>query len=126
MQEQEKNLATSVLEAVQSKTDLPLVLEIMPGQATEGIMSLYEPESYKGKNLDELVKSALNKDLSIEEQQIADKIKEQMVGGKLLYKGNEVQSNPLDYAVVEKTGEGEKYFYVQLRAIKPQEGGFYK
>lgn len=126
MQKQENNLETNVLETMQSKANLPLVLEIIPGQATEGIIGLYEPESYKGKELTELVSNSLDKDLSIEEQQIADKIREQMNGGKLLYKGKEIQSNPLDYAVVEKTEEGEEYNYVQLRAIKPQEGGIYK
>lgn len=103
---------------------LPLVLEVIPGQAREGLINIYEPGSYDNKSLNELVNNSLRKDnMSIEERQVVDDIQRQLDDGKLIYKGQEISSNPLDHAVVEETEAGEKYFYVGIRAIKPQEGG---
>ena len=104
---------------------LPLVLEIVPGQAREGIIDIYDAGSYTGKNLKELVGETLAKERSIEERQIVQDIKKQLDDGKLIYKGNEIKSNPLDYAVIEKTEAGEEYLYIRLTAIKPQEGGLF-
>ena len=44
-------------------------------------------------------------------------------GGKLLAKGRDTQAQALDYARLEQSEAGENYFYVPVRAIKPQEGG---
>jgi hypothetical protein len=103
---------------------LPLVLEVMPGHAAEGLIDIYEPGSYEGKSLRKLCDRTLNKkNLSIEEQLIVEDIIRQLEGGKLLCRGQEIEGTALEYAVSEETEKGEKYLYVPVRAIKPQEGG---
>ncbi|MEM5868815.1 MAG: hypothetical protein QXL09_02595 [Candidatus Aenigmatarchaeota archaeon] len=103
---------------------LPLVLEIIPGQAKNGLLVLFDPGKYEEKNLEDLVKEALEKEVSIEERDLVEKIKEQLMGGKLLYNNREINGKAIDYAVKEKTEAGEEYLYIALRAIKPQEGGW--
>jgi hypothetical protein len=103
---------------------LPLVLEILPGHAAEGLIDIYEPGSYEAKSLRKLCDGTLSKkNLSIEEQLIAEDIARQLEGGKLLCRGQEIEGTALEFAVSEETEAGEKYFYVPIRAIKPQEGG---
>ena len=103
---------------------LPLVLEVMPGHAAEGLIEIYEPGSYEGKTLRKLCDQTLNKkNLTIEEQLIAEDIARQLDGGKLLCRGQDIEGTALEFAVSEQTEAGEKYFYVPVRAIKPQEGG---
>jgi hypothetical protein len=68
-------------------------------------------------------KTLNKKNLSIEEQLIVEDIKRQLDGGKLLSRGQEIEGTALEYAVSEQTEAGEKYLYVPIRAIKPQEGG---
>ena len=122
MAEPRRALQPEVLEQV-----LPLVLEIIPGQAGEGLIDIYEPGSYEGQPLRKLIEKMLSKkDWSIEEQQILEDIHRQLDGGRLLCKGREIQGTALDHAVLEETEAGEKYLYVPIRAIKPQEGGLEK
>jgi hypothetical protein len=103
---------------------LPLVLEIIPGHAAEGLIDIYEPGSYEGKSLRKLCDRTLNKkNLSIEEQLIVEDVTRQLKGGNLLSRGQEIEGTALEYAVSEQTEAGEKYLYVPIRAIKPQEGG---
>jgi hypothetical protein len=103
---------------------LTLVLEILPGHAAEGLIDIYEPGSYEAKSLRKLCDRTLSKkNLTIEEQLIAEDIARQLEGGKLLCRGQEVEGTALEFAVSEQTEAGEKYFYVPIRAIKPQEGG---
>jgi len=121
MAEPRRALQTELLEQV-----LPLVLEIIPGQAGEGLIDLYEPGSYEGQLLRKLCEKTLGKkNWSIEEQQILEDIYRQLDGGRLLCRGREIQGTALDFALLEETGAGEKYLYVPIRAIKPQEGGLY-
>ena len=104
---------------------LPLVLEVMPGHAAEGLIEIYEPGSYEGKTLRKLCDQTLNKkNLTIEELLIAEDVARQLEGGKLLCRGQEIEGTALEFAVSEQTEAGEKYFYVPVRAIKPQEGGY--
>lgn len=104
---------------------LPLVLEILPGQAGEGLVVVYEPGSYEHLPLNELADDALHRrNLSIEEQVILEDINRQLQGGKLLFRGREIKGSALEGAVLEETEAGERYLYVPIRAIKPQEGGF--
>lgn len=103
---------------------LPLVLEILPGQAGEGLVVVYDPGAYEHRDLQELCDEALNRqNLSIEEQVILEDINRQLQGGKLLFRGQEVTGSPLSAAVIEETEAGERYNYVPIRAVKPQEGG---
>jgi hypothetical protein len=103
---------------------LPLVVEIIPGQAGEGLIDVYEPGSYEGLSLRKLCEKTLSRTKwSIEEQQILDDIRRQLDGGRLLCKGGEIERAALEYAVLEETEKGEKYLYVAVRALKPQEGG---
>lgn len=112
------------LDIDEAKKLLPLVLEVLPGHAAEGLIDIYEPGSYEGKSLRKLCDRTLNKkNLSIEEQLIVEDINRQLKGGKLLSRGQEIEGTALEYAVAEKTEAGEKYLYVPIRAIKPQEGG---
>jgi hypothetical protein len=103
---------------------LPLVVEIMPGQAGEGLLTVFEPGTYEDKALAELCQEMLaRRDWSIEERQILEDIQRQLQGGKLLAKGRDTQGQALHYARHEQSEAGENYFYVPVRAIKPQEGG---
>ncbi|MGD9234179.1 MAG: hypothetical protein PVH67_09985 [Desulfobacterales bacterium] len=103
---------------------LPLVLEILPGHAAEGLIDIYEPGSYEAKSLRNLCKRTLSKkNLTLEEQLIAEDIARQLEGGKLLCRGQEIDGTAFEFAVSEQTEAGEKYFYVPIRALKPQEGG---
>lgn len=112
------------LQTDESEKLLPLVLEIIPGHAAEGLIDIYEPGSYAAKSLKKLCDKTLNKkNLSIEEQLIVEDIKRQLDGGKLLSRGQEIEGTALEFAVSEETEAGEKYLYVPIRAIKPQEGG---
>jgi len=65
------------------------------------------------------------KNLTIEEQLIAEDVTRQLEGGKLLCRGQEIEGTALEFAVSEQTEAGEKYLYVPIRAIKPQEGGLF-
>ena len=112
------------LDTQEAEQLLPLVIEVLPGQAGEGLVDIYQPGAYEGKSLRILCESTLKKkDLSIEEQLILEDINRQLDGGKFLSRGQEIDNRALDYAVIEKTEAGEKYLYVPIRAIKPQEGG---
>lgn len=103
---------------------LPLVIEIMPGHAAEGLIDIYEPGTYEAKSLRKLCDRTLSKkNLTIEEQLIAEDVARQLKGGKLLCRGQEIDGTALEFAISEETEAGEKYFYVPIRAIKPQEGG---
>ena len=114
------------LETEELQQLLPLVVEIMPGQAAEGLIDIYEPGSYEGKTLRKLCDRTLSKKKwSIEEQLIIEDISRQLDGGKLLCKGQDIEGAALEYAVAEQTEAGEKYLYVPIRAIKPQEGGLW-
>ncbi|AEB09689.1 hypothetical protein [Desulfobacca acetoxidans] len=105
---------------------LPLVVEILPGQAGEGLLEVFEPGSYEGKTLEQLCRQMLARsDWSIEERQILDDIQRQLQGGRLLAKGRDLESKAIDYARLEQSEEGEDYFYAPVRAIRPQEGGIY-
>jgi hypothetical protein len=103
---------------------LPLVVEILPGQAGEGLLAVFEPGSFEGKSLHDICQQMLaRRDWSIEERQILEDIQRQLQGGKLLAQGRDTQSPALEYARLEQSEAGENYFYVPVRAIKPQEGG---
>ena len=103
---------------------LPLIVEILPGQAGEGLVEVFEPGDYEGKSLQELCALILaKKDWSIEELQVLEDIQRQLDGGKLLTKGGGIGGPASQYAGVEETAAGEKYLYVAVRAIKAQEGG---
>ena len=103
---------------------LPLVLEIIPGQAGEGLVVVLEPGSYESSTLRELCDQALKRpDYSIEERQILEDIKRQLKGGKLLCQGRDIDAPVQAFGTVEETAAGEAYVYVPVRAIKPQEGG---
>jgi hypothetical protein len=111
-------------QAAERREKLALVLEILPGQAGEGLVVVYEPGSYEHRDLKELCDEALGRqNLSIEEQVILEDINRQLSGGKLLFRGREVKGSPLSGAVIEETEAGERYNYVPIRAVKPQEGG---
>ena len=114
------------LEVDEAEKLMPLVLEIIPGHAAEGLIAVYEPGRYEGESLRGLCERILNKrNLSIEEQLILEDISRQLEGGKLFCRGQEINGTALEFAVSEKTEAGEKYFYVPVRAIKPQEGGIF-
>jgi|UniRef100_A0A7C5ALR2 hypothetical protein len=103
---------------------LPLVLEIIPGQAGEGLVVVMEPGTYEGSTLKELCQRALKRtDFSIEERQILEDIERQLQGGKLLCRGRDPDLPVQAFVTVEETAAGEAYYYVPVRAIKPQEGG---
>ncbi len=103
---------------------LPLVIEIIPGQAGEGLIDIFEPASFEGKSLKELCDQTLNKrHWSIEEQQVLEDIQRQLDGGLLLCRGKEVYGPALEYSEFQETEAGEQYLYIPVRAIKPQEGG---
>ena len=105
---------------------LPLILEIIPGQAHEGLMTLFEAGEWENKKIQELVKKALKEEVPIEERELIERIRKELEGGgKLLYQGKEVDGNAANYAIKEKTEAGEDYYYISIRVIKPQEGGFY-
>jgi hypothetical protein len=109
---------------VRREKPLPLVLEILPGQAGEGLVDIYPPGTYEDKSPQELCDLTLQKtDWSIEEQLIIEDINRQLDGGKLLFRGRELTGSAKDLAVEEVTGEGEEYLYLPIRAVKPQEGG---
>jgi hypothetical protein len=117
--ERKKSLKTEELPQL-----LPLVVEIIPGQAAEGLIDIYQPGSYEGKALRKLCDGTLSKKKwTIEERLILEDINRQLAGGKLLCRGREIEGTALEYAVPEQTEAGEKYLYVPIRAVKPQEGG---
>jgi hypothetical protein len=119
MAELKKALQAEIVERV-----LPLVLEIIPGQAGEGLIDINEPGTYEGQSLWKLCEKMLaRKNWSIEEQQVLEDIKRQLDGGRLLCRGRQIEGMALDYAALEETEAGEKYLYVPVRAVKPQEGG---
>ncbi len=103
---------------------LPLVLEILPGQAAEGLVAIFEAGDYEGQDLRDLCQQVLTRrDLTLEEQLILEDINRQLQGGKLLVRGRDLPHSPQAAATVEETEAGERYLYVAVRAIKPQEGG---
>jgi len=116
--------AEKAVDVGQAEEVKPLVLEIIPGHAAEGLIEIFQPGSYEGEPLRNLLDLALaRKNLNIEEQLILEDISRQLDGGKLLCRGQEITGTALDFAVQEQTEAGEKYYYVPVRAIRPQEGG---
>ncbi|HEC32475.1 MAG TPA: hypothetical protein ENI41_08285 [Deltaproteobacteria bacterium] len=112
------------IEKRRKRKPLPLVIEIMPGQSGIGLIDIFQPGSYEQKSLRDLCNETLKKrDWSVEERELLENINKQLDGGILLSKGRTIDSKALEYANVEETEAGEKYFYVPIRAIKPQEGG---
>ncbi|MEJ5348960.1 MAG: hypothetical protein WHS46_09765 [Desulfosoma sp.] len=106
------------------KLPVPLVVEVLPGQAAEGILEVFEPGTYEGRTLQELINVVLSReDLSVEEREILEEILFHMENGVLLCGGRPAEGDPLERARVEETEEGEKYYYVAVRALRPQEGG---
>ena len=54
------------LETEEAEQLLPLVIEVLPGQAGEGLVDIYQPGAYEGKSLRNLCESTLKKkDLTI-------------------------------------------------------------
>lgn len=103
---------------------LPLVLELIPGQAGEGLIEVHEPGSYEAQSLRTLCGNLLSRtNWSVEERQVLEDIRRLLDGGRLLCRGRPIEGSPLNYALVEETEAGEKYLYVPVRVIKPQEGG---
>lgn len=103
---------------------LPLVVEIIPGQAGEGLIEVYEAGSYEDQSLQDLCGRMLARtSWSIEDLQVLEDIQRQLDGGKLLARGGEIGGPAHRYAALEETSAGEKYWYIAVRAIKPQEGG---
>lgn len=103
---------------------LPLVLEILPGQAAEGLIHVHEPGSYEERPLRKLCEEMLSEtNRSIEEQLILEDIRRQLEGGRLICRGRRIEGAAIEHAVLEETESGEKYLYLPVRAIKPQEGG---
>jgi len=103
---------------------LPLVVEILAGQAGEGLVTIFEAGTYENKGLAQLCAEALARtDLSIEERQLLAGIRRQLDGGRLLVRGEEIERRAREYAELEETEAGEKYWYVAVRALRPQEGG---
>ncbi|ROQ90826.1 hypothetical protein [Desulfosoma caldarium] len=126
-----KRLGCTMKLHVQDETDkesrklpVPLVVEVLPGQAAEGLLEVFEPGTYEGRTLQELVNAVLSRqDLSVEEREILEEILFQMEDGVLLCAGRPAEGDPLEKARVEQTEEGEKYYYVAVRVLRPQEGG---
>jgi hypothetical protein len=88
------------LETQEMQQLLPLVVEILPGQAAEGLIDIYEPGTYAGKTLRKLCDRTLSKKKwTIEEQLIIEDINRQLAGGKLLCRGQEIEGTALEYAV---------------------------
>ena len=105
----------------------PLVLEIIPGHAAEGLIEIYEPGSYEDEPLRDLIERALRRrNLSIEEQLILEDIYRQLEGGKLLCRGEDLGGAALELAASEQTEAGEEYYYLPVHAIRPQEGGLFR
>jgi hypothetical protein len=103
---------------------LPMVVEIIPGQAGEGLIEVFEPGDYEGQSLQELCSRMLAKtNWSLEDLQVLEDIQRQLDGGRLLTKTGGTEGAAQKYAACEETSAGEKYYYVAVRAIKPQEGG---
>lgn len=112
------------LEEEERQQPLPLVVEIIPGQAGEGLIDIFEPGTYEGKTLRKLCDRTLTrKNPTIEERLVIEDIRRQLEGGKLLCRGREIEGTAVGYGVEEKTEAGEKYLYIPVRAIRPQEGG---
>jgi hypothetical protein len=123
-QEMEDVELKEALEPMELHRLLPLVVEIIPGQAAEGLVDIFEPGSYEGQTLRKLCSRTLSKKKwTIEERLIIEDINRQLQGGKLLCRGQEIEGTALAYAVSEQTEAGEEYLYVPVRVIKPQEGG---
>ncbi len=103
---------------------LPLVVEILPGQAGEGLLAIFEQGTYEDRSLRDLCEEMLaRRDWSIEERQILEDIQRQLQGGTLLARGRSTLGPAREYARLEQSEAGETYWYVPVRAIKPQEGG---
>ena len=107
----------------ESTQDLPLVVEVMPGQAKEGLVDVFEPDTYRNRTLPDIVQYMTSDVQSVEDRAMAEEVRRGMNGGKLLYEGQIADGNVLAYAVMEETAKGERYLYVQARIIRPQEGG---
>ncbi len=106
------------------KLPVPLVVEVLPGQAAEGILEVFEPGTYEGRTFQELINAVLSReDLSVEEREVLEEILFHMENGVLLCGGRAAEGDPLERARVEQTEDGEKYYYVAVRALRPQEGG---
>jgi hypothetical protein len=108
-------------------TEPPMIVEIKAGQASVGLVGVFTPEEYRGRSIGELVQTTLNnQNMSTEDRNLATDVQNNLKNGKLLYKGNEVKGPAMQYAVPDKSEQGEDFLYVELRAIQPQEGGNYE
>ena len=87
---------------------LPLVLEIIPGQAGEGLVVVMEPGSYEEFTLRDLCRQALERtDFSIEDRQILEDIKRQLQGGSSSAGGGTWKAPPNPAARWERPRPGK-------------------
>src|SRR3989304_7014226 len=119
MAEPKKTPGIEIVEQV-----LPLVLEIIPGQAADGLIDIYEPGSHEGQTLRKRCERTLNKkDWTIEELQILEDILRQLEGGRLICRGKPIEGTALDHAARQAPEAGEEHQDVALPLIQPQDGG---
>ena len=123
----DKSLIDSLLkkEKKEIPKDLPLVVEIIPGAAEEGLVRAFNVGEYDiEKNVKALAKEILSGEYDMEEGHLIQRINKEINGGKYLIGEEEVNSKIRNYVAKETTEDGLDYLYLQLRIVRPQEGGF--
>jgi hypothetical protein len=97
---------------------LPLVLEIKPNQAAEGLVGVFKPNEYCEQNVDSLARTILeNPDLNDLERGIVSDIERNLRNGELKMHGKKAAGFAKGYATLEKSEAGEPFLYLELRAI---------
>ena len=106
--------------------NLPLVIELLPGQAREGLVTIFDSGDWEGRKTSNLIAEALGNEHDVEDRRLADRVETQLnSGGQLLYNGQSVGDNPAEYTVREQSASGQDYLYAAFSVIQPQEGGAY-
>lgn len=103
---------------------LPLLIKVSPGQERKGLVKLFEHGDYNGQTTRYLVGQMLkDENLSVEDKSMVEQIISLLDGGQLLHHGELVEHNPFAYTTLKRTKANEKYHYLELRVIRPEEGG---
>ena len=119
-------------EAKPQKVQLPkysektLIVEIFPGLSEKSVIEGFPPGEYSlDVSIDEMVNRALTQ-AEADEAEIVSRIREELrKGGQIISttRGGRARGAIRDYIIESRTPDGTDYLLLQLRVIRPQEGG---
>jgi hypothetical protein len=113
------------LEKLMADSNLPLVMEIKPGTSDNGLVGVFKPNEYRGKNIQELAEALMsNPDFTDYERSILQELQANLAELPLRYDdGKALKDSPSIHIRLSNTLGDDSFLYVGLRALVRQPGG---